>query len=103
MKEFDVLLEINRKGLELYIDRYTQLFCDKHEVEYNPENWIGGKGEVIEIGDMFINFSDIRIDLEEKVSKEIFAEWYWNVTENNLLFINYKSWIKGLRPKDLKS
>jgi len=93
----------NQKGLDFYIDRYMQMFCDKHEIEYDDSYWIGGKGEVIEIGDMFINFSDVRLDLEQNVTKGIFTNWYWTVLESKLPHINYASWVKGLRHKDLKS
>lgn len=79
------------------------MFCDKHEIEYDDSYWIGGKGEVIEIGDMFINFSDVRLDLEQNVTKGIFTNWYWTVLESKLPHINYASWVKGLRHKDLKS
>jgi hypothetical protein len=91
-----------KNGFEFYVNQYMQLFCDKHGLEYNESLWIGRKGDIIEIADMVINFSDIRIDLEENVNKDIFLEWYWNVTESELPHINYSSWIKGLRHKDLK-
>jgi hypothetical protein len=95
---------INAKvGLDFYIDSYMQMFCEKHGLTYDESYWIGGKGEVIEIGDMFINFSDVRIDLEQNCPVEMFADWYWTVLESNLPHINYASWVKGLRHKDLKA
>jgi hypothetical protein len=46
---------------------YVQEFCNKHDWVYNPADWVAGDvGGVIEINDMFINFDDIRVDIDNE-------------------------------------
>lgn len=40
---------------------YILRFCEKHDLNF--EGWVGDRvGETAEIGDMFLDFSDIRYD-----------------------------------------
>jgi len=91
-----------KKGYEFYVDRYMELFCEKQGYEYDKKAWVGNNvGETICVADMNVNFSDIKIDIDMSVPKGIFSEWYWTVTESDLPYINYSSWVMGLRHKDL--
>lgn len=88
--------------LDKEIERCVRLFCHKQELHYEKDMWVAGDiGSIICISDMNIKFTDIRIDLEKNVRKGIFSEWYWTVTESDLPYINYNSWIMGLRHLDL--
>lgn len=56
---------------------YCTAFCDKHGWEYDPNDWVGDKvGEVIEICDRFIDFSDIKTDIDNDFPEGIFEKWY---------------------------
>lgn len=92
-----------KKGFEFYVHRYLELFCEKQGFVYDKREWVGNIiGEVICINDMLVKLSDIRIDIDRNITKGIFSEWYWTVTESDLPYINYNSWVMGLRHKDLK-
>ena len=96
-------IEKLKSKLDLCIEQYVILFCKKQDLQYKTGMWVAGDvGYIVLISDMFINFSDIRLDLENNVTKGIFSEWYWTVTESNLPYINYSSWLKGLRQSDTK-
>lgn len=91
-----------KEALETCIENYTKLFCLKHGFNYESDMWVSGEiGSIICISDMFINFSDIRLDLEKNVTKGIFSEWYWTVVDKRP-YINYNSWVMGLRHSNLK-
>lgn len=94
-------IEFARSGFEFYVDKYMELFCEKQEMHYDKENWTGF-GEIIEVGDMNAFFSDIRMDVDLNVTKGVFVEWYWTVTEKRP-YINYNTWLMGLGYKKLKS
>jgi hypothetical protein len=79
---------------------YVQEFCNKHDWVYNPADWVAGDvGGVIEINDMFINFDDIRVDIDNEFDKDAFVEWFeyeQRVTELGCTqHINYKSFALG--------
>ena len=79
---------------------YVQEFCNKHDWVHNPSDWVAGDvGGVIEINDMFIDFDDIRVDIDNEFDKDAFEEWYWyeqRVTELGCTqHINYKSFALG--------
>lgn len=88
-------IDYAKKGYEFYVHKYMELFCEKHELEYDKDYWIGF-GEIIELADMFINFSDVRLDVDKDVTRGIFTEWYWTTLESNLPHVNYNSWLMGL-------
>lgn len=94
-------IENARIGFDFYVDKYMELFCEKQEMNYDKENWTGF-GEIIEVGDMNAFFSDIRMDVDLNVTKGVFVEWYWTVTEKRP-YINYNTWLMGLGYKKLKS
>jgi len=78
------------------------LFCEKQEVHKDNDTWwLGDIGGVIEINDAYLNFDDIRLDIDTNQPKGNIFKWWW---ENEYLegkIINYQSYIKGLRVKDL--
>jgi hypothetical protein len=74
---------------------YIQMFCIKNETTF--DGWIGGDvGEIANIADMFINFSDIRLDIDTNQSSGTLIKWYWENLETDFP-INYRSYMKGLR------
>ena len=79
--------------LNLIIDIYTDLFCQKQEVY--ADGWIGEiKGGINCFADAFLSFDDIRTDLELDAPKGLILAWYWDNVENQGNAINYYSYIK---------
>lgn len=82
-------------------------FSNKHELEF--DGWvadeIGGIASFIQ--QYFFNLSDIVLDLRTKQRKGFIIKWQDETTDYHFLtskteYINYQSFIKGLRYKDLK-
>ena len=92
-----------KQQYENIVDQYLTLFCEKQEVHQDNNDWCAGDvGGVIEINDAYLNFDDIRLDIDTNQPKGNIFKWWW---ENEYLegkIINYHSYIKGLRVKDLK-
>lgn len=58
------------------VNEYVQAFCDKHGYG-KPEGWVANRvGETLIIGDMFVDFADIKIDINHNVPEEVFEQWY---------------------------
>lgn len=79
---------------------YVKFFCEKHEMYYEEDSWVGNKiGEIICIGDYYIDFSDIKYDIDNNVPEEKFDLWYWKslevyqITGKN--YMSYESFCKG--------
>ena len=81
--------------LENCISLYIDYFCIKHNVYAEDRNWIGGiTGSIIEIdNETYLDFSDIRTDLERDAPKDAIWDWYWNYSDK----INYSSYLMGAR------
>lgn len=79
---------------------YVKIFCEKHEMYYEEDSWVGNKiGEIICIGDYYIDFSDIKYDIDNNVPEEKFDSWYWKsfevyqITGKN--YMSYESFCNG--------
>lgn len=91
-----------KERLDNCIDLYTDLFCQKQEV--CADGWIGEiKGGINCFADAFLSFEDIRTDLELDAPKGLIFAWYWDNVENQSNAINYYSYVKGLRIRDIKN
>ena len=92
-----------KKEYESIVEKYIDAFCQKQEIDKNSLYWIGGEiGEVVEISDCYFNFLDIKKDIDTNQSKGFIFNWYLNNDYLEGKTINYDSYIKGLRVKDLK-
>lgn len=49
----------------------------------NEGYWIGW-GNVMGIGDIFVDLEDIILIFEHKIPRDIFLDWYWHSVENEL-------------------
>lgn len=83
---------------------YLKAFCDKHEydIEWELEHggvWVGDEpGGVANIGDLWVNFDDIRYDIDNDVPPRVFEQWYWKALDRATLgvkHLNYKSFCLG--------
>ncbi len=92
-----------KKEYESIVEKYIDAFCQKQEIDKNSLYWIGGNVEdIIDVNGDFFNFLEIKKDIDTNQPKDEIFKWK---NENDYLngkIINYQSYIKGLRVKDLK-
>jgi hypothetical protein len=90
---------ILRQHYENICNAYVNEFCAKQEMDLN--GWIGGEvGGVTECSDFFFDFRDIVRDIDTEQPKGLIIDWYYDNLEGRR-FINYDSYIRGLRVSDL--
>lgn len=54
---------------------YVLAFCAKHEIDF--DGWIGNRiGEIALFNDYFMNFSDLKYDIDSQQPKERIWKWY---------------------------
>ena len=87
--------------------KYIKAFEKKYEVYFEfavADNYF----DVLNFGDYYVNFTDIKYCIDNNVSSESFFNWYNDNLENALkkestqTYINLPSYIMGLRHTDLK-
>jgi hypothetical protein len=88
-------------------NEYIRRFSKKQEIEF--DGWVGN-----EVGDIasficqyFFNVSDIMLDLSTHQPVGLILDWQsegvdYNMFNDDKQYINYKSYIMGLRYADLK-
>jgi hypothetical protein len=82
-------------------NEYVLKFCKKQEIDF--EGWIADIiGGIALCNDFYFNFHDIVWDINSKQKKEAIKNWYYENLEYPNKSINYYSYTKGLRVKDLK-
>ncbi len=70
-------------SLNQSIQEYIELFAKKHGLSL--DYWVADRvGEVACLGDYYVNFTDVRIDLEKKIKKKFFFDWYDLTLDLNL-------------------
>lgn len=80
---------------------YLKAFCEKHGFDYEDakESWAAGYvGGVCNLGEWFVNFDDIRTDLDMHAPKDEYFKYYdYDMESHDLGFkrINYDSWLLG--------
>ena len=84
---------------ESVVMKYIQTFAEKHDLEF--DSWINF-GEVAVFGDMYVSFDDLRRDINLQVPSHIFTDWYWACIDNAPKYINFSSYIMGLRYTDIQ-
>ena len=92
--------EKEKKAVEDLIQVYIIEFFTKHDFYISELEWINKYG-LLSISDYFLDFADIKIDIDTNARKKQFFEWYDFAIENDNR-INYNSWRMGLRPENLK-
>lgn len=110
-----------QKAWESLCNEYLRAFCEKHDLEYNPSDWVGvgaGKDGIGTVanpggGDYWIDMDMIRYDIDHAVPVEKFLEYQDYIArirdielsydllynpkreEGRLVHINYPSFCKG--------
>lgn len=92
---------------DIICNTFVEKFAKKHGLEF--DGWIADEigGIASFIDQYFFNLSDIILDLTTNQPKNSILKWHDDEVEYNMYFeepryINYKSYIMGLRQKDLK-
>lgn len=92
------------KVRQLYEDgcnAYLQLFCEKHEFDFEDAKdcWVSGDvGGITSCGDYFVDMQTIIDDIDLDASEDAFFQWYdycLRCYEFNLNTPNFKSFING--------
>lgn len=81
-------------------EAYLELFCEKHDYDYENDSWIGGRvGEVAVLGDDFYDLNDIRYDIDNNIPAGEIEKWTAYFLRLEELEcpkkINFQSWCKG--------
>lgn len=70
-------VELKKKFIDVVND-YMYLWCTKHGYRYEKDMWVGDEyGGVCMVGDLFVNFNDVRYDMDNDLPEEMFEAWYW--------------------------
>jgi hypothetical protein len=79
------------------------VWANKHQFEYEKDMWVADEyGTICMVGDMFVNFDDVRYDIDKDLDEKVFEEWYWYNLEIAELGcdvnVNLQSYANGVRP-----
>ena len=91
----------DRKKKEEFVkvaNAYLEAFCKKHDFSYDPEDWIDSEGDVVNLGDYFVSFDDMRLDIDKDIDKEEYDKYYdytMKVAVYGCTVPNYRSWLAG--------
>ena len=76
---------------------YVSLFSKKHDIEF--DGWIGDNvGEIAFFADYFVDFEDIRYDIDNDIEEKKFFEWYDMEIDLALAgkpTVNYRNFLKN--------
>lgn len=90
-----------REYFEKGCNEYLRLFCEKHDFDFEDakESWVRNKvGEVVCVGDYFVDMNAIITDIERNAPEHEFCDWYYyniEAHEFNLPAPNFDSWLMG--------
>jgi len=93
--------EILKQNFEKACADYIEYFCKKQEMYF--EFWVADEiGGVACFGDYFFSLTDIILDIETDQPAELILDWQNEIADQDpqnkkSVFINYRSYIKGLR------
>jgi hypothetical protein len=91
-----------RQIAELFVKKYYDYDLEADYVYAVADDPIGTWG----VGDEFWGFDDMVVALQHNVDRETLIDWYYEMyaedNDNHTPYINLKSWLKGVRPKDVK-
>ena len=94
--------ELKKKYIDVVND-YMHTWADKHEYNYEEDMWVSNSyGGICMVGDMYVNFDDVRYDVDNELPENVFDEWYWYSVEIAELgctnSVNLGSYARGARP-----
>ena len=93
-------IEELKQQYEHACNEYVRQFCSKQELEF--DGWVGNDvGGVCMCGDYFFNIHDIVWDMNSNQQKGLILKWSDECVEFPMQSINYYSYTKGMRAKDI--
>ena len=85
------------ENYNLICNMYAHVFATKHA--YSFDAWVADKvGEVAMMGDYYVDFCDIKYDIDNDIDADEYVKYYdycLEVGMLNLTVPNYESWCKG--------
>lgn len=85
------------ENYNLICNMYAHAFATKHA--YSFDAWIADKvGEVAMMGDYYVDFRDIKYDIDNAIDEEEYVKYYdycMDIAELSVTTPNYESWCKG--------
>ena len=79
---------------------YVYKFCIKQDMEFM--GWVGDEiGGIALCNDFFFNFNDIVLDINTHQPIGAIISWYYDNLEYSKYSLNYYSYTKGLRVREL--
>lgn len=82
-------------------DNILRLFCEKHELHYDPNDWIAEEpGGCAMIGDYAVDMATMLTDLKMDAPEEEFIRWYdytleLGVIDATIPTPNFEHWLRG--------
>lgn len=82
------------------VNKYCEAFCQKHGWAYERDGWVGNRvGGMLEVCGGYVDFEDIRTDIDEDFDASLFPEWHRYDDELTALGctkrVNYRSFAMG--------
>jgi hypothetical protein len=100
-----------KQNYENACNAYLLAFTAKHGYDFEPDCWVGNDvGGIAMVGDLFVNLTDIRDDIDRDAPEQEFLKWYDYCLELHDLSTknypiptpNYKSWLMGCPRKSVE-
>lgn len=86
-----------QENYKIICNKYALQFATKHELPF--DGWVADDvGEVATMGDYYVDFRDIKYDIDNDIDKDEYVKYYdycLEVYTLNLTAPNYESWCKG--------
>lgn len=86
-----------KETYEITCNTYVHNFTVKHE--YSFDGWVADRvGEVAVMGDYYVDFRDIKYDIDNDIDADEYVKYYDYCLEVDMLNLtapNYESWCKG--------
>lgn len=80
------------KEYEKAVENIAIKFCKIFESDYDKADWAGGEiGDVLAVGDLFVNLNDMLTVLKMNATKQEFIQYYDAVMDGEK--INLENWL----------
>lgn len=91
-----------RENYDNACNAYLKAFCEKHDFEYDPREWIAGDpGGTACVGDFYVGMSDILTDIDRDAPEDEYVKYYdyclrvGSIAGGELTIPSYDSWLRG--------
>ncbi len=89
-------MENLQKEYNSIVEKYVNKFCKQTELDF--VGWAGGEvGGVGSFNDLFLNFEQVKLVVDEDISYGDLINWYDFLLDNQSVKINLKSYVSLLK------